>query len=124
MPSPFVNQALGQVARRLPYLKRLPIMRLLALGEIMVLAKEHLEKLEPNERRRLVVLLRDARGRPRNLSRREREELEALIDKAEPRLFAGSAAEKLSPVPLPGSVVRGRRHPEKLRRGENPDQRR
>ncbi len=108
MSSPLVNQGLARAARRLPYLKRLPIMRLLALGEIVVLAKEHLDKLEPQERRRLVTLLREGHGRPRNLSPRKRQELEALIAKAEPRLFAGTAAEKLSPVPLPDSVVQGR----------------
>ncbi len=122
MPSPFVNKALARIARRLPYLKRLPIMRLLALGEIAVLAKEHLDKLESHERRRLLALLRDGRGRPSNLSRRQRDELEALIAKIEPRLFAGTAAEKLSPVPLPDSVVRGRRPANKL--GGGPDRNR
>ncbi len=116
MPSSFVTKGLARVARRLPYLKRLPIMRLLALGEIVVLAKEHLYKLEPQERRRLMVLLREGRGRPGNLSKRQREELEALVAKAEPRLFAGTAAEKLSPIPLPNSVVRGR-HPAKKQKG-------
>jgi hypothetical protein len=117
MPSSFANTGLGPLARRLPYLKRLPIMRLLALGEIAVLAKAHLDKLEPQERRRLLVLLRDGHGRPSNLSSRQREELEALIAKAEPRLFAGTAAEKLSPIPLPDSVVRGRRPATKLKGG-------
>jgi hypothetical protein len=120
MPSSFANKGLAQVARRLPYLKRLPVMRLLALGEILVLAKEHLDKLEPRERRRLVVLLREGRGRPSNLSKRQREELEALIAKAEPRLFAGTAAEKLSPVPLPDSVVRGRHPAKKVKSGPAP----
>jgi hypothetical protein len=117
MPSSSANKGLARVARRLPYLKRLPILRLLALGEILVLAKEHLDKLEPQERRRLIVLLRDGRGRPSNLSKRQRAELEGLIAKAEPRLFAGTAAEKLSPIPLPDSVVRGRHPANKLKGG-------
>ncbi len=119
MPSPFVNKGLARVARRLPYLKRLPVMRLLAVGEILVLAKEHLDKLEPQERRRLMVLLREGHGRPSNLSKRQREELEGLIAKAEPRLFAGHAAEKLSPIPLPDSVVRGRHPANKLKGGSD-----
>jgi hypothetical protein len=55
-----------------------------------------------------VELLREGRGRPRNLSEEERAELSALVAKAEPRLFAGSVANWLSPVPLPKRLVRGR----------------
>ena len=76
-------------------------MRLLLLGEVALLARNHIERLEPRERRRLVVLMRDARGRPGKLDPQEREELEGLIAKAEPMLFASLAAQKLSPVPLP-----------------------
>jgi hypothetical protein len=65
-------------------------------------------RLEPQERRRLVGLLRAGRGRPRNLSPAERDELHELVAKAEPRLFAGLVADKLSPVKLPKRVVRGK----------------
>jgi hypothetical protein len=93
---------------RIPGLRRLPVLKVLAIGEIALLARSHLHKLEPDERRRLVELMRAGRGRPRNLSASERDELTRLVAKAEPRLFAGSVADKLSPVPLPGRVVRGR----------------
>jgi hypothetical protein len=109
MSSPLVTLTAARIARRLPYLRRLPILRLLALGEVLVLAKDHYEKLSPRERRRLVELLRAGRGRPSNLRAREREELEQLIAKTEPRVFAGEAAEKLSPVPLPSRLVNGKR---------------
>jgi hypothetical protein len=99
----------ARIARRLPYLRRLPIMRLLALGEVLLLAKDHFEKLSPHERRRMVELLRDGKGRPSNLRASERQELEQLIAKAEPRVFAGVAAQRLSPVPLPSRLVNGRR---------------
>lgn len=82
-------------------LRKLPVMRLLLLGEVVLILRNHVELLTPRERRRLVVLLRDAHGRPRNLGERERQELETLIGKAEPKLLAAEAAEKLSPVPLP-----------------------
>ncbi len=94
---------------RLPGVKRLPMMKLLAIGEIVLLAREHIEKLEPHERRRLVELVRRGRGRTRNLNKGERIELAALIDKADPRLFAGLVADKLSPVRLPRRFVRGPR---------------
>jgi hypothetical protein len=99
----------GFVAKRLPLLKRLPVMRLLMLGEVVLIAREHIERLTPAERRRLVVLMRDARGRPNQLPAREHDELQALIAKAEPRLFAGAAAGKLSPIPLPSRITHPKR---------------
>ncbi len=101
MPASRLTRTLGRAAERMPVLRRVPVMRLLVLGEVAILARDHIERLEPSERRRLVVLMRDARGRPRNLSAKQREELEQLIAKAEPKLFAAAAAQKLSPVPLP-----------------------
>jgi hypothetical protein len=106
-----VTNAVGHVARRIPGVRRIPVLRLLALGEIALLAREHIGRLEPHERRRLVELLRRGRGRPQNLSAQDRHELAALVEKADARLFAGVAAEKLSPVPLPRRVVRGRKKP-------------
>jgi hypothetical protein len=108
MPNPLVTQTAAQVARRVPYLRRLPILRLLILGELILLARDHYERLSPRERRRLVRLLREGNGRPSNLSERQRDELSALIAKAEPRAFVGLAAERLSPVPLPAGLS-GRR---------------
>jgi hypothetical protein len=84
-------------------------MKLLAIAEIVLLAREHLAKLEPHERRRLVHLVRLGRGRRRHLTPKEREELHELVAKAEPRLFVGLAADKLSPVPIPKRFVRGTR---------------
>lgn len=101
MANSMFTRVVGRAAERMPVLRRLPVMRLLLLGQVVLLARDHIERLTPNERRRLVVLMRDARGRPSNLSNRERDELQALIAKADPKLFASAAAETLSPVPLP-----------------------
>ena len=90
-------------------LRHVPAARLLAAGELLMLAREHISKLQPHERRRVVELLRRARGRPRNLSRRERHELAELVEKAEPRLFMGEAVKKLTGVPLPGRQHRDKR---------------
>lgn len=97
-----------RAAGRVPGLRRLPVMKLLAIAEIALLARDHVSKLEPAERRRLIELLRLGRGRTSTLSPAEREELAGLVAKAEPRLFAGLAADKLSPVPLPHRFVHGR----------------
>jgi hypothetical protein len=83
------------------------MLKLLMVGEVALLLRSHIARLDPAERRRLIELLRAGRGRPSRLSPSEREELEALIAKTEPRLFAGLAADKLSPVRLPRRVVRG-----------------
>jgi len=94
---------------RIPGLKRLPVLKLLAICEIALLARTHISRLEPDERRRLIDLLRKGRGRPKNLSGPDREELGQLLSKTEPRLFAGLVADKLSPVPLPRRVTHGPR---------------
>ena len=96
-----VNRVVARAAGRVSALRRVPVAKLLTAAEIVLLAREHLAKLEPHERRRIAELVRLARGRTRNLTPRERAELAALVAKAEPRLFVRLAAERLSPVPLP-----------------------
>lgn len=90
-------------------MRHVPIVRLLAIAEIALLAQDHVARLTPQERRRLVQLLMIGRGRAHRLSEAQRDELHELVAKAEPRLFAGEVAEKLSPVKLPERMVRGRK---------------
>lgn len=73
----------------------MPVARLVVLTELTMLAREHFGKLEPQDRRRVIELLRRGRGRPSNLTTRERRELVKLLAKSEPRLFARAAALKL-----------------------------
>lgn len=101
--------SIARTASHMPGLRRLPAAKLLALAEIALLAREHATRLDPQERRRFLALIRRGRGRTSKLSARERAELMALVAKANPRLFVGLVADKLSPVPLPRRVVRGRR---------------
>ncbi len=75
----------------------LPIYRVIAIAEMGLLAREHLVRLDAEERRRLASLVRHRR----DLGPAEQEELRALTAKLSPREFVGSAADKLSPVPLP-----------------------
>jgi hypothetical protein len=88
----------------------IPLARLLAAAQIVLMARRHWHRLEPHERRRLIALERQARGRPRNLPERDRAELQRLIAKADPRLFMGLVAQRFSPVRLPQRLVRGARH--------------
>jgi hypothetical protein len=109
MPSGFVNRSADLLSKRMPGLRGLPIVRLLALAEVAMMARGHLMRLDPGERRRLFELVRAGRGRPSNLDPRDRIELARLVAKMEPRLLAGAAAEKLSPLPLPKTLLYGRR---------------
>ena len=85
-------------------IRRLPFFRVLAIAQVAVLARRHLARLEPADRRRLVALAR----RGRSLTPAEREELRGLVAKLDAREFAGAALDQLSPVPLPGRLT-GRR---------------
>ena len=76
----------------------MPLARLVLLAEVAILAKAHYERLTPAERRRLVILVRDARGLPRNLPERERRELTKLVAKVQPQAFATEAARRFSPL--------------------------
>ena len=81
-------------------LRRLPVARLLALAELALLARQHVAKLETHERRRIRELVIRGRGRPSNLTPRERTELAMLVAKTDPKLFARIALSKLSPIKL------------------------
>lgn len=82
---------------------------MLLAGQIILIAAQHLARLNGAQRRRLVVLLRESRGRPSTLSDTEREELFALLARLEPRLFFGSTLRRLSPVPIPKRLLYGPR---------------
>jgi hypothetical protein len=94
-------------------LKRLtrgiPIVGALLVAEVAAMAWTHLTKLNSTQRRRLLALLAQSRGRPGSLTDGEREELAFLFTILEPRLFLGSAAKRLSPVPLPKRLLYGPR---------------
>jgi hypothetical protein len=78
-------------------LRRMPFLKLLAIAQTVLLARRHFQRLNSRDRRRLSELVR--RG-PR-MDERERKELRRLVGKLEPRAFAASTADALSPVPLP-----------------------
>lgn len=98
MPSPLMNIAAARAAQRLPGLRRVPLARLVLLGELAMLAKLHFERLSPAERRRLVLLIKNARGWPQNLSEREQRELRKLVAKVEPKALANEAVERFTPL--------------------------
>ncbi len=76
-------------------------LRILVLANVALAIKRHLDLLEAEEKRELSDLVRRSKGRPSNLTRRERERLRALVDKLEPSELAREAAESI--VPLRGT---------------------
>jgi hypothetical protein len=107
VPSGFVNMTLGRAAGRVPGLRRVPVMKLLAAAELALLTRDHVQRLTPSERRRLITLVRVGRGRRSRLTGRERGELEHLLAMLELRLLMGHAIDRLSPMPLPRRIVYG-----------------
>ncbi|MDQ6732082.1 MAG: hypothetical protein M3022_17790 [Actinomycetota bacterium] len=104
-----ITRSLGRAATHVPGLRQLPVFKLISIAEVGLLARDHLLRLSPAERRRLIGLVRIARGRPSHLSAADREELAELVAKLEPRLLAGEAVDRISPVSLPKRFTRGRR---------------
>jgi hypothetical protein len=102
-----VIMTLAKAADRVPGLRRVPVVKLLSAAELALLARDHVARLSPGERRRLVSLVRVGRGRRSRLTSAEREELERLLIKLQPRLLVGEAINRLSPVPLPRRLVFG-----------------
>jgi hypothetical protein len=90
----------------MPKFRAIPFMKILAMAEIALLARRHFTLLTPRERGRLVQLIRKAKGRPSNLTKREQDEFSRLVQKAEPRRFAMVAADKLSPVGVPKRLTK------------------
>jgi hypothetical protein len=89
--------------------RAIPMVRLLAAAQVVMLARRHWLRLDPHERRRLFTLVRIAGGRRGRLTPGERLELARLIAKADPKLFAGLVVQKFSPVPFPKRMVREER---------------
>jgi hypothetical protein len=109
MPQGYVTHTAGRVADRIPGLRRVPVVQVLTAAELALLTRDHLMRLTPDERRRLLTLVRLSHGRRSRLTASERLELEDIVDKLAPRHLVGEAASKLSPVPLPRRITHGPR---------------
>jgi hypothetical protein len=75
----------------------------ITLADVALLARRHWQRLEPDDRSRLVELVRKSKARPGNLKRSEREELEQLLNKLGHWEFAGGAVRRS--VPFAGGVL-------------------
>src|ERR1700743_1362887 len=100
--------ALGtSTARRMA--NAVPLARLLLIGEVALMTGRHLKKLDAEERRRLGSLILGSARKRGTLSASERVELLRLVAKLEPRMLLGTAVRRVSPVPIPGRILYGKR---------------
>ena len=78
-----------------------------------MVAVDHLAgRLNDKERRRIVEIVRTSKGRPSNLSDRERKELQALLAKVEPRELLKTVGDaRASPAVFAGERTRRERPP-------------
>jgi hypothetical protein len=83
---------IGSAARFTPWA------RALAIAELALVFKRHIDKLGPGELGELRMLLAKSKGRPSNLTKAEKSRLGTLVRKLEPGGFAKSAATKASPL--------------------------
>jgi hypothetical protein len=66
---------------------------LLAAAEVVLAVRNHISgRLSEKERKRMLEIVRSSKGRPSNLSDRERKELKSLLGKVEPRELAKTVA--------------------------------
>lgn len=75
-------------------MKHIPLFKLLAILQILLLARRHLQGLSRADRRRMAELVRHGH----HLSKAERRELRELAAKLEPMAFARGAAVRASPL--------------------------
>jgi len=78
-------------------LKKMPLFRLIAIAKTTLLARRHLRRLDPDDRHRLLELVRKGR----RMRPGERDELRTILAKLGPREFAYATADAFSPVKLP-----------------------
>src|SRR5436853_2529533 len=102
-----LTRSIARRSERMGPLRGLPVVRVLAAAEVLLLAQQHFSRLDPVERRRFVELVREGRGRRRNLTPEQRDELAALLAKVEPGMFVARAANKFSPVRIPERLMGG-----------------
>ncbi len=78
-------------------------LRVLAVAQVALLARRHLQLLESDERSRLASLVAKSKGRPRkNLSANEREEMLRMVKKMQLGQFGRGAFQHFRGGGFPG----------------------
>ena len=99
-----MTSGMARLPTRLFTRRAAPLTWLLVAGQAALASRRHLQKLESDERGRLVEIIRKSKGRPSNIGTRERDELRRLVRKLELGRLGRDVAEMAS-----GARRRGRR---------------
>ncbi len=75
-----------------------PWVRAVAIAEIALVVKHHLDRLGPGEGTELRLLIVKSKGRPGNLTAAERSRVYELVRKLEPAALVRSAATQAVPL--------------------------
>jgi hypothetical protein len=102
-----LTRTVGWAGRRVAIRSRWLAQRLwlVAAAQLALIANRHWRRLEPEERRRLRELLVKSKGRPSNLTARERREAEELLEKLDYAELGGNVATTLLPFRPLGRLV-------------------
>jgi hypothetical protein len=63
--------------------RAVPMTWVIVAGQAALATRRHLQNLSPDERRRLAAIVRKSKGRPSNVTQRERDELRRIVSKLE-----------------------------------------
>jgi hypothetical protein len=92
----------ARLTRRIPGVRRIPIMWVLTVAEAVVATRRHWAGLDPRTRKRLRELVTKSRGRPSNLTAAEKRELRSLVGSLNLTKLGRDLAAVASPLRGPG----------------------
>jgi hypothetical protein len=93
-------------AQRKTARRAVPLMWAFAVAEALAATHRHFRGVDPRARRRVVELARKSRGRARNLSKAEKQELRRLVGEMDLWTLSKELASVASPVGVPGRKKR------------------
>lgn len=83
-------------------MRGVPLLWAFAVAEALTTTRRHFAGVNPQARRRVVDLVRRSKGRPRNLSAAEKQELRRLVGEMDLWQLSKDLAAVASPVGMPG----------------------
>jgi len=82
--------------------RAVPLMWAFAVAEALAATRRHFSGVDPHVGRRVVALARKSKGRPSNLTAREKQELRRLVGQMDLWQLSKELAAVASPVGMPG----------------------
>ena|SRR5688572_30513556 len=92
----------GKFFARRKALRGVPLLWAFAVAEALTTTHRHFAGVDPRARRRATELVRKSKGRPRNLSAPEKQELRRLVGEMDLWQLSKDLAAVASPIGMPG----------------------